>query len=372
MRTAHLAILVSSDRRRGAEVFGETLAEAVAATGWDTDLWSLSTTPEGPRIASESLSTFTPDALPRLDRTLALRLRRRIAEQQVDLVVANGSSTLQYAAAAVRTMRHRPRLVYVSIGEPMFWVRGTRHRLVRTAILKGVDRVFSVSAVTARQLTDHLGVPPSKVRIAPTGVHPRFFAVEPVEPGPELRVVVIGNLSDEKDPLAAVEVMRRVALRTDVRARFLGGGPLQDEVAAAVTGAGLGSVVEILGSVGDVTPHLAWADVLLLTSRTEGLPGVPLEAGAAAVPSVVFDVGGASETVIDGTTGRVVPAGDLNAATDALVDLAGDRSRTQRWGEAARTMVAERFRLDDAVARYVRLCADELSGLDPINHAGGR
>lgn len=354
-------VLVSSDRRRGAEVFGESLADGLAAAGWVVDFVSLATAPDGPRVSADPISIVSPDELGKLDRDVVGALRRRVADWVPDIVLANGSSTMQYAVAGLRLMRDRPRLVYVSIGDPMWWIRSRRHQLIRTGILKGVDRVFSVSATTARHLTEHLGVGSDRVRIAPTGVPPRFFDVVRQPRGDALRLVFIGNLSEEKDPMAALAIVAEVSKTTPVEMRFLGGGPLLDELEMAVAAIGLTSSVEVLGSVPDVLPHLAWTDALLLTSHTEGLPAVPLEAGAAGVPTVAYDVGGVVETVIDGETGRVVDAGDHPAAVHTIVAMAGDRVRTAEWGEAARRMVGERFTLAGAIQRYIDLLGDELA-----------
>lgn len=113
--------------------------------------------------------------------------------------------------------------------------------------------------------------------------------------------------------------------------------------------------VQLVGSVEDVTSQLAWADVLLLTSRTEGLPGAVIEAAAAGRPAVVFDVGGASETVVDGETGFVVPAGDVAAAAERLTRLAKDEEMRWRMGSAARQFALDRFTMSHAVERYVGL-----------------
>ncbi len=370
-RKPRLAIVVSSNRRRGAEVFGEALGVGLRERGWDVELLSLTKSVAGPVVAATALSDATPDALGKLDRAVVSALRRRIKERGDDIVLANGAATMQYAIAALRVMKRRPRLVYSSIGEPMFWIRSARHRVVRTLILKGVDRVFSVSATTAGQLVDHLGVPAAKVRIAPTGVPARFFDVVPESNDGPLRVAFIGNLSIEKDPVAAVDVIERVAAATPVQMRFLGDGPLRERLERQLDARNLTSSVEVLGSVPDVLPHLAWADALLLTSRTEGLPGVPLEAGAAGVPSVVYAVGGSAETVQDGITGRVVPAGDVAGAAAALLELAADPRKRREWGDAARRMVAARFTLEAAVDRYIDLLADELTGHRAAAPSGG-
>lgn len=361
--------MVSSDRRRGAEVFGEALANGLLGRGWEVELFSLTTSETGPRVSTTPLSRIAPDRLGRLDRSVVTSLRSTIGDFGPDLVLANGAATMQYAVAGLRLMRNRPRLVYVSIGEPMYWIRSARHRRLRTLILKGVDRVLSVSSTTAQQLVDHLGVAPGKVRVAPTGVPARFFAAVPIEAGDELRVVFIGNLSTEKDPIAALDVVERARRSADVRLRFLGDGPLRERLEAEVDRRSLDAFVEILGSVPDVVPHLEWADVLLLTSRTEGLPGVPLEAGAAAVPSVVYAAGGSAETVEDGVTGRVVALGDVAAAAAALVGLAEDPGKRRAWGDAARHRVAAEFTLEQAVDRYMDLLYDEL---EPRRAAGRR
>ncbi len=362
IKSPRLAILVSSDRRRGAEVFGEALGGALRERGWDVELFSLTTAGDGPRVAATPVSAIAPDRLGRLDRKVVTALRRRVADYEPDVVLANGAATMQYAVAALRSTWRRPRLVYVSIGEPMYWIRSPRHRFLRSLILKGVDRVLSVSATTAAQLVEHLGVPQAKVRVAPTGVPARFFAAVPEPSGEELRVVFIGNLSVEKDPMLALDVVESVAASHPVRLRFLGGGPLREALESTAAERGLGDIVEILGSVPDVVPHLEWADALLLTSRTEGLPGVPLEAAAAAVPSVVFAAGGSGETVVDGVTGRVVPKGDVAAAAAALGELAADPVLRRRWGDAARTRAAAEFTLEASVDRYIDLLTAEVRG----------
>jgi len=360
-RRARLAVVVSSDRRRGAEVFGETLASGLAERGWDTRLFALSGSTRPPRIDAELVAAVAPEDLGRLDRRVLTGLRRRLHTWKPEIVLAYGGPSVQYTTMTVRSLWRRPRLVVVSIGDPMFWIRSKRHARLRSLILAGADRVFSVAAATAKPLVESLRVPPDKIRIAPTGVPDRFFDTPKDSPGDELRIVVIGALSTEKDPVAAVTVVAAAAAAVPVEVRILGSGPQAGEVSDAVTAAGLGDRVELLGSVEDVVPHLAWADVLLQTSRSEGLPGVVLEAAAAGVPAVVYDVGGCAEAVIDGKTGVVVAPGDRAAAAAALVALAVDRERLAALGERAREHVDASYRLATAIDRYHELLTTELA-----------
>ena len=362
-RRPRLVVVVSSDRRRGAEVFGEALATGLADRGWDTRLCALSGTGRPPRVEAELVAPVAPADLGKLDRAVVVGLRRRLTTWPSDVVLAYGGPSVQYATATVRTMRNRPRLVVASIGDPMFWIRSRAHARLRAIVLAGADRIFSVSAATAVPLVEALGVDPARIRIAPTGVGESFFSIAPTRRGEALRVVVIGALSTEKDPLAAVEVVAALSATTPVELRLVGDGPLAAEVAAAVDAAGIGRQTSLAGSVADVSPHLAWADVLLQTSRSEGLPGVVLEAAAAGVPSVVYGVGGAGEAVVDGESGSVIAPGDRAGAVAAIAALADDRELARRMGERAREHAVAHYRLETALDRYHELLTDELAAV---------
>ena len=361
---ARLTVLVTSGQRRGAEVFGERLAAGLPAHGWDVDFISLASGPAETTasVSAESLSSTPPGQLGRLDIPIVRTLRDRLRHHRTDVLLANGSSTLQYSVAAARTMRSRPAIAYGSIGEPTYWARSARQRALYQFFLRMVDRVFSVSEATGRQLVDQFGVKSAKLRVLHTGVPHALLDISPIPRAEELHVLFLGSLSTEKNPLAAVEIVRRVRETLPARLRLVGGGHLADDVAAAAAAAGIGEAVELVGSVDDVGPHLAWADVLVLTSKTEGLPAAPLEAAAASVPVVAFDVGGVGETLIDGVSGRLVPAGDIDAAAKAVVELGEDEESRRTAGEAGRTLILNDFTVEDAVGRYADALQELLGG----------
>lgn len=93
-------------------------------------------------------------------------------------------------------------------------------------------------------------------------------------------------------------------------------------------------------------------DVLALTSRSEGLPTVILEAMTAGLPVVATDVGAVGEAVLDAETGYVVGPGDADAVADRLVRLANSADLRRRLGDAGRERFRERFGLDRLAARY--------------------
>jgi glycosyltransferase involved in cell wall biosynthesis len=112
------------------------------------------------------------------------------------------------------------------------------------------------------------------------------------------------------------------------------------------------------GVVAEPRNALAAADVLLLPSRTEGVPSAPLEAGLLGIPSVVTRVGGAPTTVDDGRSGIVVPAGDPDTMAAALVRVLADATS---MGRAARKHVCATFDIPATAAAWSRLCEEVVS-----------
>lgn len=353
-------ILVSSDQRRGAEVFADQLARGLRERQWATSLLALTGINSDARVDADVLAWKPPADLGRLESAVVWALRKKIARWRPDVILANGGATLRYAAAALFGMRGRPRLVYASIGEPDYWIRGPRHRWIQRLLHRRADRVLAVSEATRAQLVDLVGIGRDGITVAPIGVPEDLLQVVGSPPERDLRILYLGSLSTEKNPVRAIETLDEMRERTPARLRFVGSGPLEPELIRLANERSLDGHVEFMGSVEDVAPHFAWADVLILPSTTEGLPGAILEAAAAGVPSVAHDVGGTREALIDGKTGILVDPTDPHELASQLEGLAADRGRLARLGNAARARVVDEFLIDKAVDRYAAILEDLL------------
>ncbi len=85
-----------------------------------------------------------------------------------------------------------------------------------------------------------------------------------------------------------------------------------------------------------VPPYIRSSDAVLVPSLQEGLPNVALEASACGRPIFASDIGGLSEVVVNGETGRLLPAGDVTRWKNALVSYAGQPDCLQTMGKRAR------------------------------------
>jgi glycosyltransferase involved in cell wall biosynthesis len=342
-------ILTSTDRRRGAEVFGERLRAGLTRRGWVVEAAALRSHGEEPRADLEALVAPEIEIRSRFDVRIARAFRNKTRHFRPEVVLANGGATLRYAIAGRPSGDYQ--LVYVAIGEPNYWLRSRFSRWLNRFMLRRVDHVIAVSEATRSQLVELEPSLEGKTSTVYTGVPQELFALSPTESTGPLHVLMIGSLTDEKDPERA---LRAVAALPEARLRFVGAGPLASDLAEQGQRLGLSDRVELVGPVIDVIPHLRWAHVLILTSRSEGLPGAILEASAAGVPTVAVDVGGVREAVLDGETGFVT-ARDDEMLAGRLKSLDADRELLARMGEAAKEHAVNHFILDRVVDRYAQV-----------------
>ena len=160
----------------------------------------------------------------------------------------------------------------------------------------------------------------------------------------------LGNLKPQKDPLTFARAAC-IAGKQAHRAvfRIAGDGPLRQQTLAIARAGGLEQRFAVMGWRTDVADLLAAADVMVLTSRFEGLPMAVLRAMAAELPVIATAVDGTPEAVADGHSGILVPAEDPEATAAAMVRLALDPRERRRMGQAGRRR-SQLFTADRAAA----------------------
>src|SRR5204863_5785927 len=122
-----------------------------------------------------------------------------------------------------------------------------------------------------------------------------------------------------------------------------GDGPLRADLARLIGERGIKEKFVLAGFRNDLGRLLPNLDLNLMSSYTEGLPVILLEAGAAGVPTVATAVGGIPEVIDDGQSGCLVPAGDANALAGRIVGLLDNDSQRHAMGRAARDRVQRDF-----------------------------
>ena len=101
--------------------------------------------------------------------------------------------------------------------------------------------------------------------------------------------------------------------------------------------------IEAVGSQTDVRPFYERSDVLVFPSYREGFPNVVIEAGAMDLPSIVTDINGAREIIVNHENGLIVPPRDEAALYEAMEWMLNHPEERQRMGQKSRKMVADRY-----------------------------
>lgn len=224
-------------------------------------------------------------------------------------------------------------------------------RFVATRLARGLSRltyaVADVVVPVARANApweEALGAAPERIVVIPNGVP------VPGEPAPAPRsrtVVSVGRL----DPLKDVHTMLRVAAAVRRRVpdvRFVHFGPVPRGQEAYARGClalheelGLGDAFRFMGPTTDPTGVVRDADVVLMTSISEGFPMSVLEALSQARPVVTTLVGGVLDAMRG--AGMTAPPGDVHGLADAVTTLLTDPRLAEELGARGHRRVLRLF-----------------------------
>jgi glycosyltransferase involved in cell wall biosynthesis len=191
------------------------------------------------------------------------------------------------------------------------------------------------------------------------GVDPRAFPTYPEPAAPPVRIAVVSRMIRAKGITEAIEAVRRARALGAYLELDLFGDPDPSNPATLTEAELRQSAAEPgiawHGRTDDV-PRV-WRDhhIALFLSYREGLPRTLVEAAACGRPIVTTDVTGCREVVRDGIEGFLVPPRDIDAATRALVVLAGNAALRTKMGVAANGRYRERFTEEIVAATIQRL-----------------
>ena len=222
--------------------------------------------------------------------------------------------------------------------------------------------VTGVNSETSSFLREKVGISLHKVHTVANGInlnrygHCRLSRVALGLTVNNLVVGIVARLDEVKDHPMLLRAFRIVAEKLpQASLLIIGDGPRRPQLEQLAGEFGLGEKVRFLGARFDVPDLLSCIDVMVLSSRMEGLPLSILEAMAALKPVVATDVGGVSAVVRPGETGLLVPAGDSEAMALALISLLADSDKANQMGRNGRRLIEQNYDLEKTLSKYISL-----------------
>ena len=359
----------------GAEVQSMELARSLKSRGWDVSVVSMLRPKTGAKQLSEAgIPVRTLDAGRwNLFRSM-LKLRRILRAERPHILHCHMSNAVLTARLA-RLMRRIPVVIGTLHGLKMYNVRGTGWR-VRETVNGLTDWLSDMTTAVCDAAGEHYvstgAISRQSMRVIPNGVDTERFRFDPavrqrmraeLGVGNEFVWLMAGRFQLVKDHHTMIRAFARVASEAPKSVLLLAGeGPLRAELAELATGMGIGSRVKFLGSRTDIADLMNAADGLVLSSISEALPMVLLEAAACKLPCVATDVGGNPDIVIHGLTGFLTPPSNPEALAGSMLRLCSLPSSVRdRMGEQARRHVASRFALGEVTGQWESLYSELLA-----------
>ena len=214
-------------------------------------------------------------------------------------------------------------------------------------VLEGVDLVYAVSQDLRTHVVADFGISPDKVRHLPIGIDTAIFSTVNRETETSGPVVLFSNrgffpVYDTRTLLAGFASARKV--NPGLSLVLKGGGPEEDEMRRLVISLNLSGAVTFKkrSQYSDVPGDLQGADIFISTATSDGTPVSVLEAMSTELPCIATRVGGVPEWIVDGENGLLIPPGDPEALSRAILTLAADPLLRRRLGAKARETVREK------------------------------
>jgi len=284
------------------------------------------------------------------------RLSRRLRQQHIQIAHAFDFYTNLTLIPAARFAR-----VPVVMGSQrqLGDLLTPRQFRAQSAAFRYCDAVVCNSRAAADRLAGE-GLSRDKLVVIGNALPAEAFAPVPAalprRPG-SLRVGMVARMNARyKNHSGFLRIAKRINQQMpDVEFLLAGDGPLRKELEREAQTLGIGDRVVFLGDRRDIPAVMASLDVAVLTSDSESLSNVILEAMAAGLPVVAYRVGGNAE-LVDERRGELVSAGDEERFAAAVARLLATPSIRAQFGHNARKFAGDNFGLQSIRARYEACC----------------
>jgi glycosyltransferase involved in cell wall biosynthesis len=310
----------------------------------------------------------------------AFRLARTARKRRVNIIHARSRAPAWSALIAAR-LTGTP---FVTTFHGIYNARAALKRFYNSVMARG-DVVIANSEYTREHILAHYDVAPARVVVIPRGVDLDTFDRDLVGAGDvaamrkawrlapddaRCAVLVPARLTRWKGHLVLIEAIKLIETRRPGALKVIVAGDPQgrddyvDEIVAAVEAAGLQDVVAIVGHIRRMPAAFAASDMAVFpVIEPEAFGRGAVEAQAMGVPVIASNLGGYTETVIEGETGFLVPpgaAGALAGAIERMIDL-GPEARAamgRRGRQRARGLYSKTALQSATLAVYQRLLSE--------------
>jgi glycosyltransferase involved in cell wall biosynthesis len=282
------------------------------------------------------------------------KLASIIKDFNPDIIQANAGDTLKYAVFSQKFFGWKNPIISRNASEVGRYLKTPIQKSLNSFFYKNVEFVISVSRASEKDILNHFSFLSGKTEVIPVGLE-TSSKIEEIRLKPEdsQHIVHVGGFSFEKNHSGLLRIFQSVLKsKPDVHLHLVGDGPLKAEIEEEVKKMNLTQNISFYGFVNNPLSFIKAADVLVLPSIIEGLPGVLLEAMYCKTPVVAYHVGGISE-IVSSQTGNLIEMDDEAGFGKAVLETLENPNMKQIG--AAHQMVLKDYMNEEIALKFIEV-----------------
>jgi len=342
--------IIQKPQLRGAEMFASQLSNHLQAQGHEVVLVSLFKGEEKLMFSGKQIHLGLSAKVRWLDYAGFKKLALVIQDEKPDIIQANAGDTLKYTIVSRVLFNWNKPIVFRNASMVSLYIKNSIVKKLNGFLYSKVDAIASVSHQSKADINQLFPITKDKSKVIPIGIESDIGTVrkskeDRIGKTDEIKLVHVGGFSFEKNHKGLLNIFNRFLVDyPNTKLKLVGDGPLRKEVEEQAKSIGITDSVEFLGFQSNPMQYVREADVFVLPSIIEGLPGVVLESFDCQTPVVAYDVGGVGEVVKNTETGILVKRNDEGGFVKGIKETIEKPEEKSERVKNAFELVQEEFR----------------------------
>lgn len=312
----------------------------------------------GQELVKSGVRVISLKRKPGFDKSLIKDLRAVLKDQNVDVLHCHQYTPYTYGVFAA--FGSGIPVIYTEHGRLYPETYKWKRFLINPVLSFFTESIVSISKATADALVKYENFPRSRIEVIYNGLRYEKTNIDRQSMLSELDVdeqsVLLGTVSRidpiKNQPLMIKAFSKVLSKHPKAVLVIVGDGSDRPRLESLVRELGIKKSVRFTGFQVHPQPYFELLDIFLLSSLSEGTSMTLLESMACSKPSVVTDVGGNPEIVLNGETGFVTPDQDVDAFSQAMDSLLASSSLRESMGSKAMLRYRELFSEEKMLSRY--------------------
>jgi glycosyltransferase involved in cell wall biosynthesis len=354
--------IIQKPQLRGAEIFTCQLSEELKSLGHTVDVIYLFGDENQKLVYDLNFKALSATQSKRFwDFKAYKKLADLIEKENYDIVQANAGDTLKYAAISKRLYKWKSKLVFRNANKMSAFIQSKPHLWLNQFFLSQMDYAISVSE-NCRQ--DLIQLYPKAKDISATGTIGTFdfSQLKAVGQSSNNKIWInVGSFVQEKNHSFLLEIFAEY-LKNDQENELwlIGDGPLRKPLEEQAKILGIEENIKFWGYQNNAVAYIKAADIMVMPSKIEGLPGVILEALSCGKPVIASAVGGIPEVVHNDENGYLIKAFDKAAYISKIKIVFNDQNLREKMSQNAQKLIQEEFLMPKIAKHFESIYLDIL------------